>query len=277
MPTQSLISRFLSRVTAERLPAQSEIERAGARGEEAIYRLLRENFDCVIRNVAVPHGDLYLEKDFLVISKGVPVVIEVKSWKGRISAEGDYFCQDRADGTRKTLKSPVATTRQFITAMRQFYGLERDVAGIVVFADPESELALEPEMDGIALVPAPKLIAAIRSAVRSANRDGELLAPESVLHCARLYDGVTEFCKGILISNRLLCYDREGTPVTLDLLHVRYLSVRRQPFLLRDRLTVVFSNGTSAVFYNRSARLLLHCLDGTYCRVGLNRVRTAVL
>lgn len=277
MSEQSLISRFFSRVTAERLPLQDEIEQAGAKGEEAIYRLLREEFDCVIRNVVIPRKNGYLEKDFLVLYHGVPVVIEVKSWKGRISAEGDYFCQDRANGTRKTFKSPVGTTNQFLAEMKKFYGLTRDVVGMVVFADPDCDLALPPEMDGVLLVPAPRMASAIRSAARKASKEGEPLAPESVLHCTRLYDGVTEFCKGVLISNKLICYDREKTPVTVDLLQVRYLSIRRQLFRLRDRVTVVFSNGSTAVFYNRTAKLLFHCLDGSYCRIGLNRVHTAVL
>ena len=80
------MSEFLktmwNRARAQHLPPLEEIESFGADGEEVIYRLLCKHFDCVIRNVVVPHKKLYLEKDFLVIEKNVPFVIEVKNWKG---------------------------------------------------------------------------------------------------------------------------------------------------------------------------------------------------
>ena len=55
---QTLVNRAL----AEGLPKQEEIELFGADGEEVICRMLCENFDKVIRNVVVPHKELYLEK-----------------------------------------------------------------------------------------------------------------------------------------------------------------------------------------------------------------------
>ncbi len=82
-----ILKTMWNRASAKHLPPLEEIESFGADGEEAIYRLLCTSFDCVIRNVVVPHKKLYLEKDFLVIHKNVPFVIEVKNWKGEIGCE----------------------------------------------------------------------------------------------------------------------------------------------------------------------------------------------
>ena len=139
-----LYRRASYRLHARSLPVQEEMERFGANGEDIIYRILRENFSCVIRNVIVPHKDKYLEKDFLVMERGVPVVIEVKNWKGKVGIDtqtGDFF-QLKANGTRKVLKSPVGTTAQYVRCMKEFYGMARTVVGMVVFAEPDCELDL---------------------------------------------------------------------------------------------------------------------------------------
>ena len=149
-----LYRRASYRLHARSLPVQEEMERFGANGEDIIYRILRENFFCVIRNVIVPHKDKYLEKDFLVMERGVPVVIEVKNWKGKVGIDtqtGDFF-QLKANGTRKVLKSPVGTTAQYVRCMKEFYGMARTVVGMVVFAEPDCELDLPEASEGILLV-----------------------------------------------------------------------------------------------------------------------------
>ena len=258
------------------LPEQDDIHSYGARGEEAVYRLLRENFDCVIRNVVVPWNDGYLEKDFLVVQKGVPIVLEVKTWKGRISARDDYFCQDKSDGTHKDLKSPVATTKHFLAAMKDFYDLDREVAGIVVFAEPECVLDLPPEMEGIALVPATKLISAIRGAVKNADREAEAFDPARALHCARLYSNGREFCRGVIVDKEIPCYTEEGLDAALNPLYVKYVNIDHQRLRLRDKMTVTFTNGSSGIFYNHCASLTIHCLDGDITRVALSKLKTVV-
>lgn len=275
--SESFFRRVYRRMTAPSLPEQNTVHAYGSRGEEAVYRLLRDNFDCVIRNVVVPFDDGYLEKDFLVVQKGVPVVIEVKTWKGRISAAGDYFCQDKPDGTHKDLKSPVVNARRFISEMKAFYGLEREVAGIVAFAQPDCVLDLPPEIDGIALVPAVKLVAAIRTAVKNADREAEAFDPACAMHCARLYSNGREFCRGVVVDKEIPCYTENGLKASLNPLYLKYLAIDRQPFRLRDKMTVTFTNGSSNIFYNHCASLTLHCLDGEVCRVALSKLKTVVL
>ncbi len=274
--SESFFCRLHRRLHALPLPKQSEVQSFGSRGEEAIYRLLRENFDCVIRNVVIPWGDGYLEKDFLVIQKGVPVVLEIKSWKGRISAADDHFCQDKPGGIHKDLKSPVAATKHFISAMKDFYGISRYISGIVVFAEPDCVLDLPPEMDGIALVPAVKAVSAIRAAVKNADRDEDPLDPARVMHCARLYSNGREFCKGVIVDKEIPCYTEDGMDASLNPLFVHYINIDHQPLRLRDRLTVTFTNGSSGVFYNHCSSVTLHCLDGDVTRVALSRLKTVV-
>ena len=88
-----IVKTMWNRARAAHLPPLEEIERFGADGEEVIYRLLCNSFDCVIRNVLIPHKKLYLEKDLMVIYKNVPFVIEVKNWKGEIGYEKGGFYQ----------------------------------------------------------------------------------------------------------------------------------------------------------------------------------------
>ncbi len=273
---ESFFRRVFRRLTAHTIPAQDEGKSFGARGEEAIYRLLRENFDCVIRNITVPWGDGYLEKDFMVIQKGVPVVLEIKAWKGRISASGDHFCQDKPNGVHKDLKSPVINTKHFISVLKEFYGLDRYITGIVVFAEPDCVLDLPPEMDGIVLVPATKLISTIRTAVKSADRSAEPMDPASVLHCARLYNGKTEFCKGIIVDKEIPCYTDDGLEASLNPLYIQFINIDHQGLRMRDKLTVTFTNGSSGVFYNHCSSVTLHCLDGEMCRVALSKLKTIV-
>lgn len=274
--SESFFRRLHRRMTALPLPEQNDVHAYGARGEEAVYRLLRENFECVIRNVVVPWGDGYLEKDFLVIQKGVPVVLEIKTWKGRISSAGDYFCQDKANGTHKDLKSPVITTKHFISAMKEFYDLNRSVAGIVVFAEPDCVLDLPPEMDGVALVPAVKMIGAIRTAIKRADKNEEELDPARVLHCARLYSNGREFCRGVIVDKEIPCYTEDGMEASLNPLYVKYINIDHQRLRLRDKMTVTFTNGSSGVFYNHCSSVTLHCLDGDICRVAISKLKTVV-
>lgn len=273
-------ARFYKRLFARRLPPLGEMEAYGARGEEVIYRKLREGFDCVIRNVILPEGDGYLEKDFLVIHNGVPVVIEVKFWKGMISVSpaGDRFYQDKYNGEHKELKSPVFTTRRFLSSMQSFYGLETPPLGMVVFADPDCDLDLPAEMGGIALVTGGKMLAAIRDLVKRAPKPQKPLDPETVLHCSRLYAGGNRsFCKGLITDEGIPCYTTGGQRVSLNPLYLRYISLDHQPLLLRDKMTVTFVNDSAAVFYNHTAVLTLLCLDGTVIRVPLSKLSTVIL
>ena len=272
---QNGVRRIRIRTLGPGVPAQEEIGRFGAEGEDAIFRILHGQFSCVLRGVIVPHGKKYLEKDFLVLHKGVPVVIEVKNWKGSIGCEtaGGNFYQDKPDGTRKTLKSPVGTTRQFIQCMKAFYGLERTVAGMVVFAEPDCRLNLPDSMEGIRLVSAAGMVSAIRAQVREhAGEPGEL-PPERVLRCTRIYSRNSEFCKGLLADREIPCTDSEGRQVALQTDYLRYIRIDPQPLHLRDRLTVTYTNGACGVFYNSDAELTLHCLDGSWRRFALNKLR----
>lgn len=269
-----LFRRAWNRATAAPLPPQEEIERFGANGEDVIYRILREHFSCVLRNVIVPHGDKYLEKDFLVMERGVPVVIEVKNWKGRIGIEpnGDFF-QDKANGVHKVLKSPVGTTAQYVRCMREFYGMARTVVGMVVFAEPDCELELPPEREGILLVPAAKMVATIKAQVKQYAKEPERLPVDRILRCTRFYSLTREFCKGILADEKIPCVDRDGNAVLLDPDYIRGIRVEHQPWLLRDKLTVLYSNGAGGVYYNCDTVLTVCCLDGSAHRIALSRVR----
>ena len=169
-PIFQTIRRVTGRAKGAGLPTREEIETFGADGEEAVCRLLRADFDCVIRNAVIPHKKKYLEKDFLVIYKGAPFVIEVKCWKGTVRADGDVFYQDKANGVRKTQKSPVGTTKQFIDCMKSYYELERPIYGIVAFAEPDCVLELPEEMNGIALLRAEKIAAYIKACVKKEEK-----------------------------------------------------------------------------------------------------------
>ena len=274
--SEPFLRRLHRRLHARSLPQQDEIHTFGARGEEAIYRKLRECFDCVIRNPVVPWGEGYLEKDFLVVQKGVPVVLEIKNWKGRISAADDHFCQDKPGGIHKDLKSPVASTNRFLDAMRDFYDLEQPVKGAVVFAEPDCVLDLPPEMDGVALIPGEKIISTVRTAVKAADKDAEKFDPARALHCARLYGGNREFCGGVVVDKEIPCYTELGVEAALNPLFVQYINLDHQPFRLRDKMTVTFTNGSSGIFYNHCSSLTLHCLDGDVTRVALSRLKTVV-
>lgn len=273
-----LFHRAWNRATAAPLPPQEEIERFGANGEDVIYRILREHFSCVLRNVIVPHGDKYLEKDFLVMERGVPVVIEVKNWKGRIGIEpnGDFF-QDKANGVHKVLKSPVGTTAQFVRCMKEFYGMARTVVGMVVFAEPDCEPELPSEREGILLVPAAKMVATIKAQVKQYAKEPERLPVDRILRCTRFYSLTREFCKGILADEKIPCVDRDGNAVLLDPDYIRGIRVEHQPWLLRDKLTVLYTNGAGGVYYNRDTVLTVCCLDGSAHRIALSRVRYVLL
>lgn len=274
-----LLPRFFRRLFARPLAEANEMEAFGARGEEVVYRKLRETFECVIRNPVIPNREGYMEKDFLVIHAGVPVVIEVKNWKGRISASatGNRFIQDKADGTHKDLKSPIGTTRRFLAGMMDFYGLDTEPMGMVVFADPECTLDLPPQMSDVSLVEGDKMIAEVKRLIKISPAPTVPLDPVRVLHCVRLYTkNGRSFSKGVAVDNKLLCFTTKGEKVSLNPVYVRYISLDHQPLLLRDRMTVTFTNGSSATFYNHSTALTILCLDGTAIRVPLSKISTIV-
>ena len=264
------------RSTAAALPPLEEIEQFGADGEERIYRLLCEQFDCVIRNVTVPHKEWYLEKDFLVVYRGTPFVLEIKNWKGEIGCRDDVFYQNKPNGVHKELKSPVGTTNQFISCMKRFYGIERPVWGMVVFVEPDCKLSLPEEMDGVALLPLSKTVSYIRKRAREEGRGFEAFDPSRLLRCTRFYSGESEFCKGILADNYLECTAEDGSRVRLDTTRLSYVTVEPQPLRLRDKLYVTFASGKSGVFYQSDLTLTVHCLDGTWQKIALSRLRHIV-
>lgn len=272
----NLFHTIFHRTFGAGIPGQEEIERFGADGEEAICRILCENFDCVIRNAVVPHKSLFLEKDFLVIHRGAPFVIEVKNWKGDIGMEGDTFFQNKENGVHKTLKSPVGTTKQFINRMKDFYGISRFVYGIVVFAEPDCTLYLPEESEGVALLTVKELVPYIKSRAKAEEKGQEPLDGDRILRCTRFYEGGREFCKGILADAELECYRDDGALVRIDTTGLRYLSVERQRFRLRDKLYVTYKNGSTGVFFNRDTVLTVGCLDGSYRKISLNRVEHIV-
>ena len=266
----------LHRITSKKLPPLEEIEAFGGDGEEVVYRILRQHFDCVIRNVVVPHKDLFLEKDFLVIHKGVPFVLEVKNWKGVIGMEGDQFFQKKDNGVRKTLKNPVGTTRQFLRRMKEFYALERPVYGMVVFAEPDCTLELPSESEGIALLPVGQMVSFIRSKTKAEGRASVPVEGDTFLRCTRFYSADSEFCKGVLADCEIPCYTEDHRAALLDTTRIAYLSVEPQPLRLRDKLYVTFCNSASGIFYNRDALLTVKLLDGSFEKIALNRVRHIV-
>lgn len=263
-----------NRTRAAHLEPLEEIEQYGADGEEEIYRKLCAHFDCVIRNVVVPHKELYLEKDFLVIDRGNLFVLEVKNWKGEIGCDGNDFYQKKENGTQKSLKSPVGTTRQFIDRMRAFYHVSAPIYGMVVFCENACELQLPEELDGIALLPESRMVSYIKHAPVPAAP--ESVDPARILRCTRFYSRDSEFCKGILADCFFECYTAHGDVVRVDTTCLRYLSVESQPLLLRDKLILTYTNGATDIFYNKDTVFTVGCLDGSYRKIALNRIRHVV-
>lgn len=251
------------------------MEQFGAAGEDVIYRILREHFACVMRGVIIPHKGKYLEKDFLILERGVPVVIEVKNWKGAIGCDRQTgaFYQDKPDGVHKVLKSPVGTTQQYIRCMKDFYGLDRAVVGMVVFAEPDCTLNLPDVMDGIDLVPAAKMLKTVRTRVQEHAKEAGEIAPERILRCTRIYSRSSEFCKGLLVDRELPCFAQDGSEVFLNTDYLRYIRVEPQPLRLRDRLSVTYTNGAVDTFYNHDAAVSLSCLDGSRRVIALSKIR----
>lgn len=266
----------LHRTGARHLPPIEEVEAYGADGEEAVYRLLCKHFSCVLRNPVVPHKELYLEKDFLIIEQGIPFVIEVKNWKGEIFCEGEDFYQKKPNGTQKKQKSPVGTTRQFIEKMKSFYSLTEPVFGIVAFLETECTLRLPKEMDGIALCGAAEVISIIKRQVKEAPPASDPIDPSRILRCTRFYSKDSEFCKGILADCYFDCDTPGGSLVRIDTTCLRYLTVENQPLLLRDKLYLTYTNGATDIFYNRDTVFTVACIDGSYQKIALNRIRHIV-
>ncbi|MBQ5893391.1 MAG: NERD domain-containing protein [Clostridia bacterium] len=272
----SLLRTLRNRANGQELPEEPEIERFGADGEEQVYEVLAKAFDTVIRSPALPHKELFLEKDFLVIHKGFPFILEIKHWKGEIGQCGDKFYQEKDNGVRKTIKSPVGTTAQFIKRMKAYYKLKGEVCGMVVFSEPDCTLSLPEELEGIALLPLRRAVSFIKTYAKEHAGEGAEIAPDDILRCTRFYSRDREFCKGILATNYIDCFTEDGSAARLDTLKLRYLSTEPQPWRLRDKLYVTFSNGSSGVFYNRDTVLTVACLDGSYRKIAVNRIRHVV-
>ena len=271
-----LLKTMWNRAKAKPLPPLEEMESFGADGEEAIYRLLCKHFECVIRNVVVPHKNLYLEKDFLVIHKNVLFVIEVKNWKGEIGCNNDEFYQNKKNGVYKTLKSPVGTTKHFIEKMRTFYKIDTPVCGVVIFASPDCKILLPEQMEGVALLTPQKAITYIKNQARTMRQKPLKMNPSNFLHCTRFYSLDSEFCKGMLADSFFDCETKKGAIVRIDTTSLAYMSIKKQALKPKDKLFVTYANGASDVFYNRDAVLDVVCLDGTCQKIALNRVRHIV-
>ncbi|MBQ8416291.1 MAG: NERD domain-containing protein [Clostridia bacterium] len=272
----NIFKTALHRTRAKHLPPIEEIEAYGADGEEAMYRLLCKSFDCVLRNPVVPHKKLYLEKDFLVIEKGIPFVIEVKNWKGEIGTQGSDFYQKKPNGVQKKQKSPVGTTLQFIEKMKSFYSLPEPVYGIVAFTEPDCILHLPKEMQGITLCTAPEAVAFVKAQTKGVKTSSDTPDPSRILRCTRFYSRDSEFCKGILADCYFDCNTPQGSVVRIDTTCLKYLSVEPQPLLLRDKLYLTYTNGATDIFYNRDTVFTVACLDGSYQKIALNRIRHIV-
>ncbi len=269
-----LIRTAWHRITAEKLPPMEEIEQFGAVGEERVYRVLCEHFDCVLRNVVVPHRKLYLEKDFMVIERGIGFIIEVKNWKGVIGASGDSFYQNKENGEHKTLKSPVGTTQQFMRRMCDFYKTEAPLFGMVVFCEPDCELDLPESIDGIALLKMSEMVRYIRrTAAQMKGHVDAALDPSRILRCTRFYSTDSEFCKGMLADCFFDCENEAGEILRVSTTALRYLSVTPQPLRMRDKLHITYVNGATDTFYNRDITLTVGCLDGSWRKIALHRVR----
>ena len=271
-----LVKTVFNRITAERLPPLEEIESFGADGEEVIYRLLCREFECVIRNVVVPHKNLYLEKDFLVIHKNVPFVIEVKNWKGEIGCNGGQFYQNKDNGVHKTLKTPVGTTKQFMDKMRAFYKIQTPICGVVIFAEPDCRLTTPEEMDGVALLTPQKAITYIKNRANALKQKELFADPSQILHCTRFYSRDSEFCEGMLADCFFDCDAPDGSIVRIDTTSIAYLSVETQPLKIKDKLFITYTNGATGVFYNRDTVFDVVCLDGSCQKIALHRVRHIV-
>lgn len=259
------------------LPRQEEIELFGAGGEESVYRMLSRHFDCVIRNVVVPHKNLYLEKDFLVIENGIPFVLEIKNWKGEITADARYFYQSKDNGVQKKLNSPVGTTNQFIRVMKSFYNIEQPILGAVIFAEPHCKLSVPDEIESIALLPVKKMVSYIRTQAKQLrDKSHDPIAPLRILRCTRFYNSETEFSKGILVEDTLECTNEQGARVRLDTTRLRYITVVHQPLRRRNKLYVTFENGKNGVFYQPNDILTVACLDGSFLKISTANLRHIV-
>lgn len=271
----TLFGRAATRLSGDGVPALEEGERFGAAGEDAIYRILRTHFDCVLRGVVIPHKEKYLEKDFLILHGGACAVVEVKSWKGEIGFDnksGDFY-QYKPNGVQKRIKSPVGTTQQYLRCMRKFYHLQSDPVGIVIFAEPDCRLSLPDSMDGILLVHATRAVKILKAALRAAKREDPPLAAHHILRCARIYSQDREFCKALISDEHIPCFDEQGAQVLLSTEYLHHVKIEHQPLRLRDKLLVTYTNGSHGVFYNHNATLSLCCLDGTCRRMSIHKIQ----
>lgn len=268
----TVLSRLRHRLRAVGLPKQTEAEKYGSAGEDRIYRILSKEFDCVVRNIVLPVDGKYLEKDFFVFHHGVPFVLEIKNWKGTIYQDGDDFCQDKSDGTHRVLRNPAFSTADFIDDMERFYQID-GVVGMVVFADEDCELDLPDEIEGIRVIPLQRMLSLMRAEIRRRESTPLAFSPNRLLRCTRIYSRRSEFCKGLVSDRELRCRTVAGEDVYLNLSQVRYMKIRHQPLLLRDKLEVIFTNGTPGVFYQFDNRITVCCLDGSCRKFSLSRLQ----
>ena len=87
----------------------------------------------------------------------------------------------------------------------------------------------------------------------------------------------TEVCERAEINDKYLsCIETACSIPSLEALRLQYLTVEHQPLRLRDKLYVTYTNGSTGVFYNRDAILTVACIDGSYKKIALNRIRHIV-
>ena len=72
------------------------------------------------------------------------------------------------------------------------------------------------------------------------------------------------------------CETASGALVRINTNQIAYLSVKKVPFKMKDKLFITYTNGASGVFYNRDTVFDVVCLDGTCQKIALHRVRHIV-
>ena len=123
---------------------------------------------------------------------------------------------------------------------------------------------------------AEKLVPYIKACIKREEKGLEPLDPARVLHCTRFYSDTEEFCKGMIVEDLITLRDAKGEEMLVDTTKLRFLTVERQPIRLRDKLYLTYSNGASGILYNHDTSVTVTCLDGTYRRIFINRIRHIV-
>ena len=148
---------------------------------------------------------------------------------------------------------------------------------MVIFAEPNCELSIPDEMNGIALLPVKKMVSYIRTQAKQArNKDAAVIDPLRILRCTRFYNSETEFSKGILVEDTLECQNEHGARVRIDTTRLRYITVVHQRLHKRNKLYVTFENGKNGVFYQPNDILTVACLDGSFLKISTANLRHIV-